>query len=69
MFPQWISEMDGYKTIGIKSFEALTVEALRELRGESTVIDADQSAQIAKLTDENTDLKARLAALQARFER
>lgn len=61
--------MDGYKTIGIKGFEALTVEALRELRGESTLIDADQSAQIAKLTDENTDLKARLAALQARFER
>ena len=68
VFPQWISEKEGYKTIGIKGFEALTVEALRELRGESALIDADQSTQITSLRQENTDLKARLAALEARLE-
>lgn len=69
VFPQWISDYVGYKTIGIKGFEALTVEALRELRGESALIDAGQSAQIAKLSAENAELKSRLAALEARLAR
>jgi hypothetical protein len=34
-FPQWVGEdNDGYKTLGFTGFEALTVEALRDLRAE-----------------------------------
>lgn len=36
VFPQWIDETaDGYKAIAISGFEALAVEALRELRAEN----------------------------------
>jgi trimeric autotransporter adhesin len=76
VFPQWIGEKDGYKTVGIRGFEALTVEALRELRGESAVIDASQSDRLEKLEHENALLKnendslsARLDAIEAQLNR
>ena len=35
VFPQWVSTSpDGYKEITISGFEALTIEALRELQAE-----------------------------------
>ncbi len=58
VFPEWISESDGYKTLTISGFEALTVESLRELR-------AEKDAQIAELRSENAELRERLAALEA----
>ena len=67
VFPQWISAMKGYKTVSIKGFEALTVEALRELRGESALIDDAQTSRIAELESENAGLRARLDAIEARL--
>ncbi len=59
VFPDWVSEgADGYKTVGPRGFEALTVEALRELRAESAAIDGGQSARIAALEAENAELRA-----------
>ncbi|MBL0163244.1 MAG: tail fiber domain-containing protein [Xanthomonadales bacterium] len=69
VFPQWIAERDGFKTIGIRGFEALTVEALRDLRSESAVIDAAQSAELEKLRAENAALQARLDRLEAMIAR
>jgi trimeric autotransporter adhesin len=60
VFPQWIGEAEGYKTIGIKGFEALTVEALRDLKVES-------EARIEILQQENAEVRARLDAIEARL--
>ena len=70
VIPQWVQPTgpEAYLAVTPIGFEALTVEALRELRGESAVIDADQSAQIDRLKAENTELKERLVALEARWE-
>ena len=65
VFPQWIGEKEGFKTVGIAGFEALTVEALRELRGESAVIDLAQSDQLDALKAENTALRQELTAINA----
>ena len=65
VFPQWISEVDGYKTISIKGFEAMVVEALRELRSESAIIDSTQAETLEGLRAENLALRADNAALKA----
>lgn len=58
-FPGWVGEyQDGTKTLTISGFEALTVEALRELREE-------KDEQIDELRELNADLTDRLAALEA----
>ncbi|NIP23833.1 MAG: hypothetical protein GWN67_03565, partial [Phycisphaerae bacterium] len=46
VFPDWVSENDGYKAVTFRGFEALTVESLRELRQE-------KDAEIARLKEEN----------------
>jgi hypothetical protein len=36
VFPEWVTTMpDGYKAVGVKGFEALAVESLRELKAEN----------------------------------
>ena len=66
VFPDWVSETDeGYKIVGPRGFEALTVEALRELRAESAAIDGGQRDRIAALEAENAVLRARLDRLEA----
>ena len=61
VFPDWVSSDDtGYKLVAPKGFEALAVEALRELRMEKDV-------QIETLSAENTSLKARLVAVEMRL--
>jgi Chaperone of endosialidase len=61
VFPDWVStDKTGYKLVGPKGFEALAVEALRELRVEKDV-------QIDALSAENALLKTRLAAVEARL--
>ena len=58
VFPDWVSSDDtGYKLVAPKGFEALAVEALRELRIEKDV-------QIDALSEENTGLKTRLAEIE-----
>jgi hypothetical protein len=59
VFPEWVTEApNGMKMVTPVGFDALAVEALRELRTE-------KDAQVAKLTAENADLKARLEKLEA----
>lgn len=64
VFPEWVSEVDGVSSVGpikavtVKGFEALTVEALRELR-------AEKDGQIASLSAENAALRARLEKIEA----
>lgn len=60
VFPQWIGEAEGFKTVGIKGFEALTVEALRELK-------TDSDTHIEALHIENAALRARLDAIELRL--
>jgi hypothetical protein len=39
IFPQWVStDSDGYKTLTFRGFEALTVEAMKELKAENTAL-------------------------------
>jgi len=59
VFPEWIDTRDdGLKTFTFRGFEALAVEALRELR-------AEKDDQIAALAAENVELRARLERLEA----
>jgi hypothetical protein len=55
VFPAWVEERaDGYKVLTFRGFEALTVEALRELR-------AEKDAQVSRLRQENAALREQLA--------
>ncbi|MCB0338213.1 MAG: tail fiber domain-containing protein [Bdellovibrionales bacterium] len=54
VFPEWVIEgADGYKRISVKGFEALMVEALRELR-------AEKDAEIEELRLQIEEIKAQL---------
>src|SRR5581483_2690544 len=54
-FPNWIGhDAQGYLTVGPQGFEALTVEALREMKH-------DDDARIAKLEADNAALRKELA--------
>ena len=57
VFPDWVDELDnGYKSLTFRGFEALTVEALRDLR-------AEKDAEIHSLRIEIAELKALVSAL------
>jgi hypothetical protein len=62
--PQWVAPTgkQGYLAVTPAGFEALTVEAIRDLKAESDV-------RIEALESENATLRAALAALSARLER
>lgn len=58
VFPDWVSNFDeNTKSLHIAGFEALTVEALRDLRTE-------KDAEIKSLRDENAELRERLNAIE-----
>ncbi len=41
VFPEWVgTDLGGYKTLGFRGFEALTVESLRELKNENEMLKA-----------------------------
>ena len=81
VFPDWVGQRsDGYKTVTYRGFEALTVEALRDLRDEKDAqIEAlraetlslrqEKDAQIAALQSDNQQLQDRLATLEAAVAR
>jgi Chaperone of endosialidase len=59
VFPDWIDEGGhGYKTLTFRGFEALAVDALRELR-------AEKDSQIEALRKENAAMQRRLARLES----
>jgi len=63
VFPEWVeSGADGYKRLSIRGFEALTVEALRELRSEAAERAARDAARIASLEAQMAELKALVQA-------
>ena len=63
VFPDWVEEGGhGYKTLTFRGFEALTVEAFRELRDE-------KDSQIRSLEDQNEELTRRVERLEALVER
>ncbi len=63
VFPKWVgTDNDGYKTLGFRGFEALTVEALRELK-------AEKDAEIAAQRGEIVAMKARIEALEKLVQR
>lgn len=58
VFPEWVgSDDNGYRQVTAQGFEALAVEALRELKAES-------DARIGMLERENDELRARLQRLE-----
>ena len=62
-FPNWIGhDAQGYLTVGPQGFEALTVEALRQMK-------SDDDARMAKLEAENTELRTQLATTLAELRR
>ena len=66
VFPDWVSEGGrGYKTLTFRGFEALTVEALRELRAEKDRQLAERDVEIELLRNKNAELEARLARIEA----
>lgn len=66
IFPRWVStDAEGYKAITITGFEALTVEALRELRAEKNAQIAERDAQIADLREQIELLSTRLERLES----
>lgn len=70
VFPDWVGTDDqGFLSVAPKGFEALTVEALRELRAESATVDGGQSERISTLEAQNEALRERLAAIEARLQR
>lgn len=61
-FPTWVStDRDGMKSLAVTGFDALTVEALRDLR-------AEKNAEIESLRRENTELADRVSRLEAMVE-
>jgi hypothetical protein len=74
VFPDWVEQTrNGYKSVTFRGFEALTVEALRELRDQHETdlasLRAEKNAQIEELRGENQRLQDRLAALEAAVAR
>ncbi len=72
VFPDWVSTApDGSLAVGAKGFEALAVQALRELRTEKDAQLAQRDTQIAALEKRvrelETETTARLAAIERRL--
>jgi len=67
--PQWVREgEDGILSVVPTGFEALTVEAVRQLHDENAVVDDDQARRIATLEAENATLRKHARSLQAQTQ-
>ena len=61
IFPQWVkTDENGYKAVSYEGFEALTVEAMRELKAENDELRAVSDAQQSQIEQ----LQTRLARLE-----
>jgi len=70
VFPDWVDiRPDGYKAVTFRGFEAMAIEAIRELRdrhdSEIARLRAKYDAEIASLESEMTELRALVEALAA----
>jgi len=70
VYPDWVGVGGhGYKTVTFRGFEALTVEALRDLRKEQVrqlaELREEKEAQLRDLRMRNADLESRVAQLEA----
>jgi len=67
--PEWVREgEDGILSVVPTGFEALTVEAVRQLHEENAVVDDDQARRIATLEAENAALRQQAHSLQAQTQ-
>ena len=72
VFPDWVGRTpDGYLSVGPTGFEAMTVEALRELRTEKdaeiAALKAEKDGEIAALHGAMTELAQRLDRMEAQL--
>lgn len=59
VFPEWVgTDPDGYKDLTIRGFEALVVEAFKELNDENT-----------KLKEKNKELETRINTLEKKLKK
>jgi hypothetical protein len=65
VFPEWVSEgTHGYKVVTISGFEALTVEALRELKAESDALVTGLRHEVEELRRKLAGAEGELVALR-----
>ena len=68
VFPQWVGrDAKGYQTLTVGGFEALTAEALRELREEKDCEIEDLKSQISDMQDlksQISDFKSQISDLK-----
>jgi Chaperone of endosialidase len=70
VFPAWVDEgPNGYKRLTFRGFEALTVEALREIKSKADADALTLRTEVAVLRQENTELRRRLDAVEAALAR
>ena len=67
--PEWVHEHEGFYLVKPAGFEALAVEAMRELHAHTRAADAVQATRIAALESERDTQRAQVAALGERLER
>jgi len=79
VFPEWVSEgEDGYLMLSMRGFEAVAVRAMQELNAENAALRAKLEtetaafkakivAQDARLTQQSTEFRARLDALEGKL--
>lgn len=68
VFPSWVDTRDdGYKTLTFRGFEAVAVEAVRELDTKVESNAKESAARIEKLERENAELKRSLEALMEKL--
>jgi hypothetical protein len=65
VFPEWTShDPRGFKAVHLRGFDALLVEAVRELEDQVSLRDAEADARLAMLESENAELRERLQAIE-----
>jgi hypothetical protein len=68
VFPSWVDRgQDGYKRLTFRGFEAIAVEAIRDLESETDERAAALESRIAQLEKLNEELRAALASINDRL--
>jgi hypothetical protein len=69
VFPEWIStDPSGYKNLTIRGFEALVIEAFKQLKAEKETVKADNETLRAKLNTGSEELRLAMDELRARIK-